>query len=117
MVFFECFQVRAGESLMKFVSDLKQFMILNDFPSVNDSIHKNTKACKTQQQDMDNKLTSLRDEMAMDLFELEDEYYSSAYKWRKPISVLFEDHVNCCNVSSSFYCLCGQTLFKWITVY
>lgn len=65
---------------MKFVSDLKQFMILNDFPSVNDSIHKNTKACKTQQQDMDNKLTSLRDEMAMDLFELEDEYYSSAYK-------------------------------------
>lgn len=73
--------VRAGESLMKFVSDLKQFMILNDFPSVNDSILKNTKNCKSQQQDLDNKLTSLRDEMAMDLFELEDEYYSSAYKW------------------------------------
>uniref|UniRef100_A0A8W8KXS9 Mediator of RNA polymerase II transcription subunit 22 n=1 Tax=Magallana gigas TaxID=29159 RepID=A0A8W8KXS9_MAGGI len=70
-------QVRAANI---FVSDLKQFMILNDFPSVNDSILKNTKNCKSQQQDLDNKLTSLRDEMAMDLFELEDEYYSSAYK-------------------------------------
>ncbi|KAG7243884.1 hypothetical protein INR49_006039 [Caranx melampygus] len=30
--------VRAGESLMKLVSDLKQFLILNDFPSVNDAI-------------------------------------------------------------------------------
>ncbi|XP_010848458.1 PREDICTED: mediator of RNA polymerase II transcription subunit 22, partial [Bison bison bison] len=30
--------VRAGESLMKLVSDLKQFLILNDFPSVNEAI-------------------------------------------------------------------------------
>jgi mediator of RNA polymerase II transcription subunit 22 len=55
-------------------------MILNDFPSVNESIIKNTKTCKALQQDMDNKLISLRDEMAIDLFELEDEYYSSAFK-------------------------------------
>ncbi|XP_061165184.1 mediator of RNA polymerase II transcription subunit 22-like [Saccostrea cucullata] len=72
--------VRAGESLMKSVSDLKQFMILNDFPSVNESIIRNAKNCKSLQQDLDNKLTSLRDEMAIDLFELEDEYYSSAFK-------------------------------------
>ncbi|OWF42662.1 mediator of RNA polymerase II transcription subunit 22-like [Mizuhopecten yessoensis] len=72
--------VRAGESLMKLVSDLKQFLILNDFPSVNDSITKNTKLYKDLQGECDAKLLSLRDDMAVDLFELEDEYYSSSYK-------------------------------------
>lgn len=30
--------VRAGESLLKLVSDMKEFLILNDFPSVNATI-------------------------------------------------------------------------------
>ncbi|XP_069121501.1 mediator of RNA polymerase II transcription subunit 22-like [Argopecten irradians] len=72
--------VRAGESLMKLVSDLKQFLILNDFPSVNDSITKNSKLYKDLQSECDTKLLTLRDDMAVDLFELEDEYYSSSYK-------------------------------------
>ena len=29
----------------------------------------------------DRNLTALRDDLAMDLFELEEEYYSSSYKW------------------------------------
>ncbi|KAK3088599.1 hypothetical protein FSP39_021146 [Pinctada imbricata] len=72
--------VRAGESLMKLVSDLKQFLILNDFPSVNESINKNTAMFKQLQNECDTKLLALRDEMAVELFELEDEYYSSIYK-------------------------------------
>ncbi|PVD22339.1 hypothetical protein C0Q70_18149 [Pomacea canaliculata] len=72
--------VRAGESLMKLVSDLKQFLILNDFPSVNDSITANVHLYKEMQSGIDSKLMLLRDEMAADLFELEDEYYSSLYK-------------------------------------
>lgn len=35
--------VRAGESLMKLVSDIKQYLILNDFPSVNEAITHNSK--------------------------------------------------------------------------
>lgn len=35
--------VRAGESLMKLVSDIKQYLILNDFPSVNEAITQNSK--------------------------------------------------------------------------
>lgn len=35
--------VRAGESLMKLVSDIKQYLILNDFPSVNEAISQNSK--------------------------------------------------------------------------
>ncbi|CAE1249952.1 MED22 [Acanthosepion pharaonis] len=72
--------VRAGESLMKLVSDLKQFLILNDFPSVNEFIGQKTKLYKQKQSELDNKLLALRDDMATELFELEDEYYSCVYK-------------------------------------
>ncbi|KAJ0041710.1 hypothetical protein NL108_007937, partial [Boleophthalmus pectinirostris] len=69
--------VRAGESLMKLVSDLKQFLILNDFPSVNDAISLQNQQLRSLQDECDKKLTSLRDEIAIDLYELEEEYYSS----------------------------------------
>ncbi|GFO09669.1 mediator of RNA polymerase ii transcription subunit 22-like [Plakobranchus ocellatus] len=72
--------VKAGESLMKLVSDLKQFLILNDFPSVNESISYKAGVYKETQANMDTKLMILRDEMANDLFEMEEEYYSSLYK-------------------------------------
>jgi hypothetical protein len=36
-------QVRASESLMKLISDIKQYLILNDFPSVNEAIADNSK--------------------------------------------------------------------------
>ncbi|XP_051538956.1 mediator of RNA polymerase II transcription subunit 22-like isoform X1 [Myxocyprinus asiaticus] len=70
--------VRAGESLMKLVSDLKQFLILNDFPSVNEAISLRNQQLRTLQEECDKKLISLRDEIAIDLFELEEEYYSSS---------------------------------------
>ncbi|GFS03071.1 mediator of RNA polymerase II transcription subunit 22-like [Elysia marginata] len=72
--------VKAGESLMKLVSDLKQFLILNDFPSVNESISYKAGVYKETQTNMDTKLLMLRDEMANDVFEMEEEYYSSLYK-------------------------------------
>lgn len=70
--------VRAGESLMKLVSDLKQFLILNDFPSVNEAISNRNQQLRTLQEECDKKLISLRDEIAIDLYELEEEYYSSS---------------------------------------
>ena len=73
-------QVRAGESLMKLVSDIKQFLILNDFPSVNEAIVQNTNIYRHMQAECDSKLLQLRDDMANDLFELEEEYYASLHK-------------------------------------
>ncbi|XP_053328998.1 mediator of RNA polymerase II transcription subunit 22 isoform X2 [Spea bombifrons] len=70
--------VRAGESLMKLVSDLKQFLILNDFPSVNEAINQRNQQLRALQDECDKKLISLRDEIAIDLYELEEEYYSSS---------------------------------------
>ncbi|XP_040261187.1 mediator of RNA polymerase II transcription subunit 22 isoform X2 [Bufo bufo] len=69
--------VRAGESLMRLVSDLKQYLILNDFPSVNEAINQRNQQLRALQEDCDKKLISLRDEIAIDLYELEEEYYSS----------------------------------------
>ncbi|KAM9207332.1 mediator of RNA polymerase II transcription subunit 22 isoform 3-T6 [Dugong dugon] len=69
--------VRAGESLMKLVSDLKQFLILNDFPSVNEAIDQRNQQLRTLQEECDRKLITLRDEVSIDLYELEEEYYSS----------------------------------------
>ena len=74
------FQVRAGESLMKLVSDIRQFLILNDFPSVNESIRQKVEVNKQVQSEVDKTLLTLRDDMAAHLYELEEEYYSSAYK-------------------------------------
>lgn len=74
------FSVRAGESLMKLVSDIKQYLILNDFPSVNEAITQNSKLFRTKQQECDQKLMSLRDDIAADLYDLEDEYFTSIYK-------------------------------------
>lgn len=72
--------VRAGESLMKLVSDIKQYLILNDFPSVNEAIGQNSTLFRTKQAECDQKLASLRDDMASDLYDLEEEYYTSIYK-------------------------------------
>ncbi|XP_051893319.1 mediator of RNA polymerase II transcription subunit 22 isoform X4 [Pristis pectinata] len=71
-------RVRAGESLMKLVSDLKQFLILNDFPSVNEAINQRKQQLRNLQEECDKKLITLRDEIAVDLYELEEEYYSSS---------------------------------------
>lgn len=72
--------MRAGESLMKLVSDLKQYLILNDFHSVNEAITTNSKLYRSMQLDNDKKLMELRDDMAAELYDLEEEYYTSMYK-------------------------------------
>ncbi|XP_072015644.1 mediator of RNA polymerase II transcription subunit 22-like [Amphiura filiformis] len=72
--------VRAGESLLKLVSDIKQFLILNDFPSVNESINQRTIFLRRVAESFDEKIIQLRDDLAIDLYEIEEEYYSSKYK-------------------------------------
>lgn len=72
--------VRAAESLLKLVSDIKQYLILNDFPSVNEAIAHNSKLFRTKQQECDQKLQNLRDDIVTDLYDLEEEYYTSNYK-------------------------------------
>jgi len=72
--------VRAAESMMKLVSDIKQFLILNDFMQVNEAIKNANSGCAAAQNKLDQQLLSIRDELAIDLYDLEEEYYSSQYK-------------------------------------
>jgi len=72
--------VRAAESLMKLVSDIKQFLILNDFMQVNEAIKTQNSRYRHTQNSFDMQLFTLKDDMMVDLFELEEEYYSSQYK-------------------------------------
>ncbi len=65
---------------MKLISDMKQFLILNDFPTVNETIAQNSRMFLEVQENCDKMLVNLRDELATDLFELEEEYYSSTHK-------------------------------------
>lgn len=65
---------------MKLVTDLKQYLILNDFPSANEAIAQNVRQYQTMAQESDRKLMALRDDMAADLYDLEEEYYSSSFK-------------------------------------
>lgn len=80
--------MRAGESLMKLVSEVKQYLILNDFHSVNDAIVANSQLYRATQSECDKKLMNLRETAAADLYELEEEYYTSEFKWISQINLL-----------------------------
>lgn len=62
------------------MSDIKQYLILNDFYTVNEAITQSSQLYRTTQQDRDSKLLNLRDDIAIDLYDLEEEYYTSAHK-------------------------------------
>lgn len=72
--------MRAGESLMKLISDIKEFLILNDFPTINMSLQMRVKQLKTIEDETKKKLWQLREQVNDDLRTLEEEYYSSKYK-------------------------------------
>lgn len=80
LILFFVYTVRAGESLMKLVSEIKQYLILNDFHSVNDAIVNNSQFYRGTQADCDKKLMNLRETAAADLYDLEEEYYTSEFK-------------------------------------
>ncbi|ESO02339.1 hypothetical protein HELRODRAFT_155811 [Helobdella robusta] len=72
--------VRAAESLMRLVSEIKQFLILNDFAQVNEALKQNVDYYMRAQNKIDSHINIIREEMINELYDLEEEYYSSQYK-------------------------------------
>ncbi|XP_065067813.1 mediator of RNA polymerase II transcription subunit 22-like isoform X1 [Rhopilema esculentum] len=66
--------VRAGESLLKLVSDMKEFLILNDFLPVNSSISKVSQRLKTLEGETETKLCEIKESFSTGLAEMEKEY-------------------------------------------
>ncbi|KPM05565.1 mediator of RNA polymerase II transcription subunit 22-like protein [Sarcoptes scabiei] len=73
--------VRACESLLKLIWEIKQYQTINDFPLINESITKKSEANLRKANEIDNVLIALRDEMTNELYDLEDEYYNSYIKY------------------------------------
>ena len=71
--------IRAQEYLMKLIYNIKQFLIINDFPLINDAIS-NSQNTSYKVEGIDMNLINLRNEISNELFILEEEYYSSFYK-------------------------------------
>nr|CAB3263734.1 mediator of RNA polymerase II transcription subunit 22-like [Phallusia mammillata] len=69
--------VRAGESLLRLTSELKTFVILNDFPSVNRHVEEQNQALNDIANKRKEQLVHLRDDFAIALHDLESEYYCS----------------------------------------
>lgn len=106
-----CFLVRAGESLMKLVSDIKQYLILNDFHSVNDAISANSQLFRSTQSECDKKLMNLREAAAIDLYDLEEEYYTSEFKWISRFKFLKKNAILYRNMVLLFVFLTEQLSF------
>ncbi|RWS31145.1 mediator of RNA polymerase II transcription subunit 22-like isoform X2 [Leptotrombidium deliense] len=70
--------VRASQSINKLIYSIKQFIIINDFPLINEAISNKSNYYKVNE--IDNKLMALRDEISNELFDLEEDFYSSIIK-------------------------------------
>ncbi len=60
--------------MLKLVSDLKDQAVLYDFRAINDAVKAQRQRFKNQQSDLDTKLISLRDRLAVEMSKFEDEY-------------------------------------------
>eukprot|EP00794_Sanderia_malayensis_P015648 gene15648-17227_t len=69
--------VIAGESLMKLVSDMKEFLILNDFTSVNTSISQSLAKLREIDNLTEEGLCALKDSLSSDLLDIEKKQFSS----------------------------------------
>ncbi|KAH8278123.1 hypothetical protein KR026_011537, partial [Drosophila bipectinata] len=60
-------------------ADLKQYLIINDFRSIHEVITNNSQLFRATHSEWDEKLMKLRYEMTKDLYDLEEEYFTSIF--------------------------------------
>ncbi|KAI4380266.1 hypothetical protein MLD38_006476 [Melastoma candidum] len=77
--------VQAADSLLKLVSELKQTAIFSGFASLNDHVEKRIAEFHKQAEQSDTILSSIVDDAAASLKELESRYYSSAERIVEPL--------------------------------
>uniref|UniRef100_A0A5S6QZT6 Mediator of RNA polymerase II transcription subunit 22 n=1 Tax=Trichuris muris TaxID=70415 RepID=A0A5S6QZT6_TRIMR len=71
---------RSAETLIQTVSDLRQFLILNDFAFINEAVAFTSAQCQLSQKEMNEKLATIKEEISFCLQEAEQEYYCTSLK-------------------------------------
>lgn len=72
--------LKAGESLINLISDLKECLIFQDFPSLNASLSQQKASLTDSKSSMVTEGTRCRDMLLLLLYEMEQEYYSDSYR-------------------------------------
>jgi len=72
--------LKAGESLINLISDLKECLIFQDFPSLNASLSQQKTVLCDSKVSMVSEGTRCRDALLLLLYEMEQEYYSDSYR-------------------------------------
>lgn len=70
--------LKAGESLINLISDLKECLIFQDFPSLNASLTQQKATLTDSKASMVTEGTRCRDMLLLLLYEMEQEYYSDS---------------------------------------
>lgn len=68
---------RAAEAMLKLISDVKQFLILNDFAFVNETLATTSAECREIRKLHDDRLSAVKEDATAFLLEVEQEYYNS----------------------------------------
>lgn len=72
--------VRSAEATIKLISDVKQFLILNDFAFVNDTLASTASECREIRRIHDERLSAIKEDATAFLQEVEQEYYNSSLR-------------------------------------
>ena len=73
-------QVQAADSLLKLVSELKQTAVFSDFNTLNEHIEQRVAKFENQCEETENLLSTIGEQAAVALNELESHYYLSLHK-------------------------------------
>ncbi|CBY15790.1 unnamed protein product, partial [Oikopleura dioica] len=69
--------VLAGENLMKLIAELKTFLVIYDFPAINENLKKRSNALEEETKKIKSNLLTIREDLGDQLYPGEDEYYST----------------------------------------
>ncbi|XP_063679246.1 mediator of RNA polymerase II transcription subunit 22-like isoform X2 [Bolinopsis microptera] len=68
--------IKAGQSLLTLISDLKECLIFKDFPAINQSLASQKELLEQNKQLMNGECDKIKEEVQILLYELETECYS-----------------------------------------
>ena len=70
--------IREAQSLLKITGELRQMAVLSDLPAAAAEVAEKTASCRQKELTIANRIDAVKQEMANELFLLEEEFYYSS---------------------------------------